>query len=192
MKNLFKSIALLLGAAFISASVAQAEVAVYKIDAVHSGVTFKIRHFFTKVPGSFGTFSGEIHFDEKHSDKSRAMATIDLTTVDTNNSGRDKHLQEDDYFDTAKFPKAEFVSTKFEKAGDMKYKIHGELSFLGKTGPVVLDAEFLGTGEGRNGAIISGWDATGTIDRTKWGLTSGGGVLGEEVEIILNIQAKKQ
>lgn len=181
----------------MSASVAHAHehksgVAVYKIDAVHSGVTFKIRHFFTKVPGSFGTFSGEIHFDEKHLDKSKAMATIDLTTVDTNNSGRDEHLLEDDYFHTAKYPKAEFVSTKFEKAGDMKYKIHGDLTFLGKTGPVVLDAEFLGIGEGRNGKIISGWDATGVIDRTKWGLTSGGGVLGEEVEIILNIQAHKQ
>ncbi|MEM7673338.1 MAG: YceI family protein [Verrucomicrobiota bacterium] len=197
MKNLLQISASLLGAFLLTATTLNADdhksgVAVYKIDAVHSGVTFKIRHFFTKVPGSFGGFSGEIHFDKDHLDKSKAVATIDLTTVDTNNGSRDGHLQNEDFFNTSEFPEAKFVSTKFEESGEMKYKIHGDLTILGMTKPVVLDAEFLGEGPGRNGAVIMGWDAMATFDRRDWGLEYGQGVVGNDVEVSLNLQAKKQ
>ncbi|MGB0371091.1 MAG: YceI family protein [Opitutales bacterium] len=192
MKNALRLSLAVLGATIFAASTASADIPVYKIDSVHSGVTFKVRHFFTKVPGSFGSFSGEIHFDKDNLEKSKAIATVDLKTVDTNNDNRDGHLQNEDFFDTPKFPEAKFVSTKFEKTGEMKYKMHGELTMLGVTKPVVLDAEFLGEGPGRNGATIMGWDATGMVDRRDWGIEYGQGVVGNEVEISLNIQAKKQ
>lgn len=194
MKTTIKSLVLLIGATLFTGTFAQAEssVSAYKIDSVHSGITFKVRHFFTKVPGSFGTFSGEIHFDAAHLDKSKAMATVDLTTVNTHNADRDGHLQNEDFFNTPKFPEAKFVSTKFEKVDGMNYKMHGDLTILGVTKPIVFDAEFLGEGPGRRGAVIAGWDATATVDRRDWGLEYGQGVVGNEVEITLNIQAKKQ
>ena len=176
----------------IFTSKASAEATVYKIDSVHSGITFKIRHFFTKVPGSFGGFSGEIHFDSENPSLSKTMATVDLKTVDTNNEDRDGHLQNEDFFNTPKFPEAKFVSTSFKKTGDMEYTIQGDLTIMGKTKSVELDAEFLGEGPGRSGAVIMGWDASTTIDRRDWGIDYGQGVVGNEVEITLNIQAKKQ
>ena len=165
---------------------------VWKIDTVHSGVTFKIRHFFNKVPGSFGEFEGEIHFDGEHIDKSKAVATIKPTSVDTNNEDRDEHLQNADFFNTPEFPEATFESTSWEATGDSTFKIPGNLTLLNTTKEVVLETEFLGTGEGRGGKIISGWEASATIDRRDIGITYGQGVVGNEVDIVLNIQAHKQ
>lgn len=185
---------LTLVALFVSTFTAHAEtgVPVWKIDTVHSGVTFNVRHFFTRVPGSFGGFSGEIHFDPAHIDKAKAVATIAIPTVNTNNADRDKHLQNDDFFSSPQFPEATFVSSKWEASGENKFKVHGDLTIRGITKPVVLDVDFLGVGEGRNGVVISGWDATAKIDRRDFGITYGQGVVGNDVEITLNIQAHRQ
>lgn len=164
----------------------------YSIDTTHSSVTFKIRHFFTPVSGSFGDFSGTIHFDPKHVDQSKVEATISVASVNTNNEDRDEHLQQDDYFNTADYGTMTFTSTSWEEVGENAYKVTGDLTMAGNTGPVTLDVELLGFGEGRGGVKISGWNASGTIDRTKWGVTGGQPVVGDEVEIDIVIQGHLQ
>lgn len=172
---------------FFSLASVHAERVIYKIDPVHSGVNFRIRHFINNVPGTFSRFEGEIHFDKSDPTNSKAVATIDLTSVDTRNSNRDEHLQQDDYFHTAEFPRMTFESTRWEVVDESNFKVTGNLSFLGRTNEVVLDVVFLGEMEGR-GIIRSGWEGRTTIDRTQWGLTSGTPAVGRDVHIELNIQ----
>ena len=59
--SLFAALALVSAAA-----VAFASPVPYKIDPVHSEVGFKVRHFFTKVPGRFNDFEGTILLDDKY------------------------------------------------------------------------------------------------------------------------------
>jgi len=160
----------------------------FNIDTVHSGVSFKVRHFFNRVPGTFAQFSGTIVFDAENPAASSAQATIAVASVDTRNKGRDEHLQNDDFFKASQFPSISFQSTAFEAVGGNRYRITGDLTMVGVTKSVVLDAELLGVGPGRNNRLTSGWTAKTTINRTDWGISYGQGIVGNEVEIELEIQ----
>ena len=182
---------LLLLSAVITASAAMAEVAVYKIDPVHSGISFKIRHFINKVPGIFEVFDGEIHFDKENPANSKAFANIKVASVDTRNEDRDAHLQNEDFFKANRFPSIKFTSTDWEAVGGNKYLVSGDLQMLGQAKPVTLEVTFLGEVEGR-GQLRSGWEGTATIDRTEWGMGYGTPAVGKNVDIELNIQAHRQ
>lgn len=183
--------------ASVSASAfAFAEAHEYKIDSTHSGVTFKIRHFVNQVPGSFSQFSGTVIFDEEEPSNSSTTAKIEAKSVDTGNERRDGHLRNDDYFAVEKHPQITFESTKWTKTGADTYKVEGNLTLLGQTHPVTLDVNFLGktsfTHSG-NTHEVAGWVGKTKIDRTKWGMTAGAGVaLGEEVEVEVSIQGRRQ
>lgn len=182
--------------ATVSASAfALAEAHEYKIDTTHSGITFKTRHFMNQVPGSFGQFGGVVIFDEEEPSNSSANATIEAKSVDTRNERRDNHLRQDDYFGVENNPQITFESTSWKKVGDDTYKVEGELTMLGQTHPVTLDVNYLGkTSITHNGntSEVAGWAGKTKLDRTQWGMTAGVGVmLGEEVEVELNIQGRR-
>ncbi|WP_309399352.1 YceI family protein [Cerasicoccus maritimus] len=172
-----------------------AEQYTYKIDPNHSGVNFAVRHFVNDVNGSFGKFSGTVTVDTEDATKNSAKATINTASVDTNNDKRDSHLQKSDYFDVAKFPDMTFETTKWVKSGDKKYQVTGNLSLLGVTKPVMLDVEYLGAVEGSGhykGMEIVGFKGTTKIDRTDWGLSAGGPIVGDDVEITISIQGHRK
>lgn len=170
---------------------AHAEKIIYKIDAVHSGIEFKVRHFINKVPGNFGEFEGEIHFDKENPEKSKAVASIKVASVDTRNKDRDSHLLNEDFFNTSKFPMMTFSSTKWEEVGENLFHVTGDLTFNGVTKPITMEVSYLGEVEGR-GAMRSGWEGKATIDRTEWNMGYGyPGPVGKDVDIELNIQAHR-
>lgn len=190
MQNLLRPLSLLLTLCVATLGLQAADS--YKIDSVHSGVSFKIRHFINKVPGSFAAFGGTVVLDKEDMTKSSIDATIQAASVNTRNADRDLHLLNEDFFSTEAHPVITFKSTKFEPVGDDKYNIHGELTMLGQTKTVVLDATHLGFATGRNGTQLSGWEATTTINRADWGMSYGMPAVGEEVEVELNIQLHKE
>jgi len=166
---------------------------VYRIDPAHSSVKFSIRHFVAKTTGSFAEFEGTIKVDRDDLTNSYAEAVIKIPSVDTNNEKRDSHLQEDDYFDATKHPIMSFRSTEWKAAGkEDRFKVTGDLQMHGITKPVTLDVELLGFGEGMNGAYLSGWEATTTLDRTEWGVDGGQPAVGTEVDVTINIEAIRQ
>ncbi|MGF1483786.1 MAG: YceI family protein [Opitutales bacterium] len=185
----------LLAAAILAAPTLRAEAHVYEIDTVHSTVGFKVRHLLSKVGGSFATFSGTIKLHEDDLSKSYAEASIDITTIDTNNSDRDKHLQQDDYFNTSAHPTMTFKSTKWEAVKDKAgfYKVHGDLSMNGQTHPVTFTAEFVGKREHPQKKVpIVAFSATGEIDRSQWGVSGGQGVVGNDVDFEIDVVAHQK
>jgi polyisoprenoid-binding protein YceI len=187
-----KSLRLLVCASFALAALSARAAETYVIDTAHSSVSFKIRHILTMVPGSFPTFEGMVRFDPEDPSAAYAEATIDLTSIDTGNDDRDAHLQQDDYFHTAEYPKMTFKSTKWVPVKNVEnvYKVHGELSMRGETHPVTLTATFIGQAEHpRNQKALVAFSANGTIERTKWGVDGGQGVVGNDVEFEINIEA---
>ncbi len=178
---------------FFSSLFASAEVETYEIDPVHSSVKFSIRHFVAKTTGKFNQFEGTIRIDREDWSKSSVNATINVTSVDTANETRDEHLQEDEYFDSAEYPQITFQSTKWEPAGqENTFKVTGDLTMLGNTKEVVLEAKILGFGPGMDGAYLSGWEVTTQLDRTEWGISGGQPAVGAEVDVMINIEAIRQ
>ncbi len=166
-----------------------AQVETYKIDPVHSSVSFGVRHFFTKVPGSFAKFSGTISVDRADLEKSSTQAAIEVSSVDTQNAKRDGHLASPDFFQTATFPAITFKSTAWKKTGEKTYDVTGDLTLKGVTKPVTLKVTSLGFGPGNGNAQLSGWEGTTTLNRKDFGITYGEGIVGAEVEVSINIEA---
>lgn len=175
-----------------AASSASAAVETYAIDHAHSSVGFTVRHFFTKVPGSFSKFSGTIKVDRDNLENSSVEATIEVKSVNTNDAKRDGHLQNDDFFVSSKFPAVSFKSSSWKKTGENTYDVAGDLTIKDVTKPVVLKVVALGFGPGMRGAQISGWEATTKIDRRDFGLGYGQGMVGNDVDIAINVEAVLQ
>jgi polyisoprenoid-binding protein YceI len=171
---------------------ASAAVETYKIDPAHSSVGFNIRHFFTKVPGSFAKASGTLKIDRDNLEQSSAEATIDVASVNTREDKRDKHLQSGDFFAAEKFPTMRFKSKAWKKTGADTYDVTGDLTIKDVTKEVVLKVKSLGFGPGARGAMLSGWEASTTLDRRDFGITYGQGVVGNEVDVQINIEAVLQ
>jgi len=170
----------------------RAAVETYQIDPVHSSIGFSIRHFVSKVPGSFTQFSGTITVDRDNLENSSAEATIEVGSVSTANEKRDNHLKSPDFFDAAKFGTATFKSTAWKKTGENTFDITGDLTLHGVTKPVVLHATLLGFGPGMRGAQLSGWEATATLNKSDFGVNGPamlGKAVGDEVTIHIGIEA---
>lgn len=170
-----------------------AELETYTIDTSHSSVKFSIRHFVAKTTGNFSQFEGSLSINREDLTQSSVEASIQIPSVNTDSEKRDAHLQEDDYFNAAKYPLMTFKSTQWQATDDAdEFKVTGDLSFNGVTKPVTLDVELLGFGDGPHGSHLSGWQATTTLDRTEWGVNGGQPAVGNEVDITINIEAQRK
>lgn len=185
-------LALMLG---FLATPSQAAQVKYDLDVEHTSVGFKVRHFFSKVPGRFDTFSGVLMIDEENLVNSSLTVEIEASSINTNEEARDRHLRSDAFFDVENHPTITFVSTAVRKQGEGKLTMDGNLTIRGITKKVTLDVEVLGFGElynRRRGAF----EASTTINRKDFNVSwndfveGGGAVLGEDVEIELNVEAK--
>jgi polyisoprenoid-binding protein YceI len=200
IRSIRSSVLAVIAVALAVASASAAPVA-YKIDPSHSEVGFKIRHFFSKVPGRFNDVAGTVSLDDKNLAASSVDVTIQTASINTNNERRDNHLRSDDFFSAEKFPTITFKSTKVIPGEDKKFKVEGDLTMRGVTKPVTLDAELVGVGAiGMGGNVVgtrAGFDASTTVNRKDWGilwnktLDNGGTMLDDMVTIDLNVEAVK-
>ncbi len=172
-----------------------ARAADYTIDKDHSHVGFTIRHLVGEVPGSFKDFAGDFSFDEKKPENAKVKVTVQTASVNTDNEKRDSHLKSPDFFDVQKFPTMTFESTQVTAEGDKKFKVTGNFTLRGVTKPETFNVTYAGTAKDPWGNTRVGFIATSKINRKDFGmvwnkvLDAGGAMLGDEVEIKLNIEA---
>lgn len=172
----------------------------WEFDPAHTGVHFKVRHLMiSSVRGEFEKVSGKIVYDEADITKSTAEITIDAASVNTRVAKRDEDLRSPNFLDVAKYPKIAFKSKRIEKAGNGTLKMTGDLTIRGVTKEVVLNVE------GPTPAIKDPWgnarvggQATAKIHRKDFGLVwnatleTGGVVVGDEVEITIDVEIYKK
>ena len=171
----------------------------WNIDPSHSAIAFSVRHLVvSKTRGRFLKWSGQIRFDPDEPAASSVEVTIDPASLDTAEPQRDAHLRSADFFDVEKFPTASFRSTKVEGLAGDRYRITGNLTLHGVTKAVVLDATYEGSGKDPWGGERAGFVASTSIDRRDFGLEwnkaleTGGLLVGEKVELTLEVEAVKQ
>jgi polyisoprenoid-binding protein YceI len=152
----------------------------------------------SEVSGRFNDFDASLVQTSDDLSGSKLNASIKVNSINTDNEGRDKHLKSPDFFDAEKNPEITFVSKSFEKTGKNTYKVTGDLTMKGVTKPVVLDTKFNGQLKDPMGNVRAGFKATTTVNRTDFGvkwnktLETGGLLIGEKVEVTINIEMLKQ
>jgi len=171
---------------------AQAAVETYKIDAVHSNISFKIRHLMSKVQGRFGKAEGVVALDTKDITKSSVDVSIDTNSISTNDEKRDGHLKTPDFFDVAKYPTITFKSTKVKETSKGHLEVTGVFTMHGVARNLVLPITFLGTQTDPYKNVVAGFEGGTTLNRTNFDMGYAPGLLGNDVEIDLNIEARKQ
>lgn len=172
---------------------------VWNIDTAHSNAGFAVRHMMiSNVKGDFSNVKGTVEYDGKNISSIKVDANIDVSSVNTNDKGRDEHLRKADFFDTEKYPKMTFKSKKVKALGKGKFALTGDLTMKGVTKEVVLNVEGPSQviKDGRGGTKV-GASATTKINRKDFGLSygglmdNGGAMIGDEVTISLEIEADK-
>jgi polyisoprenoid-binding protein YceI len=164
----------------------------YTADPGHTLVTWTLDHLgFSPYTGIFGDVAGTLTLDPKNPTAAKVDVTIPVSKVTTASAGLTAHLTragkdggKPDFFG-ANAADAHFVSTSVVVSGQSA-KITGNLTFNGVTKPITLDANFYGAGkapEQMGGKETVGFHATGTMQRSQWGLGFGVPMVGDNVTL---------
>jgi polyisoprenoid-binding protein YceI len=195
MKRILFALGLLACAVLAAPAVA----ATFTIDRAHSGVGFKVKHLMvSNVRGTFDDFAGTVVYDPADPQSWQVVATIQATSIDTGDPKRDDHLRTADFFDVATHPTLIFKSTGVTANKDGTFLLAGDLTMHGVTKPVTLTLEVNGTIKDPWGNTKAGFTATGKLNRADFGLTwnkaleTGGVVVGDEVTLMLDVEANLQ
>ena len=189
---------LALTAAFALLAVPGWAASTYAVDPAHSEVSFQIRHLVTKVRGTFGKFDGTIVKDDANASASSVEFAIETGSIDTGIADRDNHLRSPDFFDAAKHPSITFKSTKVEKVSDTEYRVTGPLSIHGVSKVVTLPVTFDGEVKDPWGNVKGGFSTSTRLNRKDFGITwnkaldTGALLLGEEVDVTINLEVQKK
>ncbi|MBV7533942.1 YceI family protein [Chitinophaga sp. sic0106] len=171
----------------------------WKIDPTHSDVQFKVKHLMiTTVTGQFGAFDATMQTNGNDFSNAQISFEAAVNSITTQNTQRDQHLLQGDFFEAEKYPTLKFVSKEVKKVDDENYKLIGDLTIRDNTRPVELKVEFGGEVVDPWGQTKAGFELSGKINRKDFGLTfhavteTGGVMLSDEVKLLASVQMVKQ
>ena len=198
MRKTLASVAVAAALTVAAALPAHAATDTWSIDKEHSTVSFQVRHLLTKVRGQFETFRGTVLLDPQHPEQGSVEFTIDAGSIDTDNAKRDEHLRAPDFFDVAAHPQITFKSRKVVALAPNRFAVAGTLTLHGVAREVTLPVELAGTSKDPWGNVRAGFSTSLTLDRKDYGITwnksldGGGALLGDDVEIDIQLEAIRQ
>ncbi len=170
-------------------------VGTYNIDPPHSQVVYEIGHMtIARSHGNFQRISGAIHVAEQV-ERSSVEVTIDVGSISTTAAERDAHVLSEAIMQAEKHPTATYRASKVEHQADGTWRIPGELTLLGSSRPLALNATFGGGVIDPWGAPRIAFSATTEFNREDWGITWNtpvpgfGPMLGTLVKITIEVQA---
>ena len=177
-----------------SHSVSYARKTFFEVDQKESKVGFMVKHKITKdVYGGFRNVEGNVTFDKEENSIVNVEAKIDVNSIDTGNSKRDRHLKSPDFFDANNFPFISFVSSDVKKLENGKYIVTGLLTMRGITKNITLRGE---RKKNINNNMV--FSAESLIDRQDFEISwnrpfqkIAGMMVSDEVKILLNIKIKE-
>lgn len=172
---------------------------IWALDPTHSELTFKVKHLMiTNVKGEFRNFNATIESEGDDFSQASVQATVDASSIYTNNADRDAHLKSADFFDVENHPEITFTGTGFTRLDADNYQLKGLLDMKGVSKEIVLDVDFGGFVKDPYGNEKAGFSVSGKFNRKDWGLNwnaaleAGGVMVSEEVRINGEVQFVKQ
>ncbi len=179
--------------AMVCAAPAMAAPEAYVLDPGHSQVVFSYSHLgFSTTYGMFSGFDGQISYDAEAPAESSVSVSFPVTTMLTGWQERFDHFMTADFFDATEDEMVTFASTGIDVTGEKTAKITGDLTLNGVTKPVVLDAVMTQAGEHPMAKKPwMGFNATTTLLRSDYGLEKFAPFVGDEVQVMISIEAMK-
>lgn len=179
--------------AFAMPGTARAAVETYTLEKPHTQIMFFVDHQgFSKSQGKFLDYEGTIQFDRENPANSSANVTIKTASIFMGTDAWDAHLKNEDFFNVEKYPEMIFKSTGVNVTGENTAQIAGDLTILGVSKPVTLDVVFNKAGPRPMGDKYSaGFSATTKIKRSDYGMNYGIPIVGDDVEIRIEVEADR-
>lgn len=183
----------LLSSLLFSAAVANAETKSYTVDPRHTAPMFEVSHYgFSKQRGRFNAVRGTLTLDTQ-ARRGSIDITIDANSIDMGFEEWNKEMRAEGFFDTARHPDIKFRSDDLEFSGGRPIRARGTLTLLGVSQPVTLDIESFHCDKNRvSGKPTCGADARARLQRSKFGMTRSLPGIGDEITILIAIEAIEQ
>ena len=164
---------------------AKVEAGTYKVEPNHTQVMFGVSHFgFTTYWGSFTQSMGSLKLDPAKPGSSALDVTVKTGSVAVQSPKLQDELKSAAWLDAGQFPDATFKSTAVKTTGDTTATVTGDLTLHGVTKPVTLQVTYMNAGANPiNKAYTVGFEATGKIKRSDFGVKTYLPVIGDEVDL---------
>ncbi|MDB5906748.1 MAG: polyisoprenoid-binding protein [Massilia sp.] len=107
-----------------------------KTDVAHSSVGAVFKQMNVPVEAKFKKFNAQIDYDPAKPEGGKASVDIDTASLDLGEAEMNQEVAKKEWFNSAQFPKASFVSTSIRPAGAGKLNVTGKLAIKGKSADV--------------------------------------------------------
>ena len=104
-----------------------------KTDPAKSRVSAVFKQMSVPVEAPFKKFAAAIDYDAAKPELAKATVEIDTASLDVGEAEMNKEVAKKDWFNSAQFPKATFVSSSIKPAGAGKLTVSGKLTIKGKS-----------------------------------------------------------
>jgi polyisoprenoid-binding protein YceI len=164
----------------------------YTVDAMHTGVNFKISHLgLSWTYGRFNDVSGTFTIDPANPGNSSFALTIKADSIDTANAKRDEHLKSPDFLNVKQFPVLTFKSTSV-KAAEGGLEVTGDFTLHGVTKTLTFSLKGGRTAEFPKGVGRTGYSTELALKRSDFGMDKLKEAIGDEVYISISFEGVKK
>ncbi|HSS70783.1 MAG TPA: YceI family protein [Casimicrobiaceae bacterium] len=165
----------------------------YRIDPLHTATTFSVSHLGISLQrGSFGRTTGMVMLDPA-AGKGAIDVSIDASTVTSGSPPRETLLKSEDYFNVAQFPAITFKSNKVRFDGNAVVGAEGDLTMRGVTRPCAVTVTgFKCATHPSTKTPVCGAEVTATVKRSEFGMTKNAASTGDDVTILIAVEALRQ
>jgi polyisoprenoid-binding protein YceI len=162
----------------------------YTIDPRHTHPSYEIDHFgWSTQRGRFDRVTGTISLDPD-AKTGKVEVSMDANSISTGVDKLDEHLRSADFLNAAKYPSITFRAAKIKFGGDAPASVPGEITILGVTRPITLTITRFGCGPHPIfKRYVCGAEASAVIKRSEFGMTKYLPALGDEVKLLINVEA---
>ncbi|MDF0606417.1 YceI family protein [Neisseriaceae bacterium TC5R-5] len=172
----------------------QAAPETYVVDNSHTHAAYSLSHMgFSTLSGRFNETTGTVVLDRANK-KGSVDIVIKTASQDSGWAARDKHIASEDFLNVQKFPTITFKSDKFHFNGDKLTSVDGSLTVHGVSKPVTLAVTNFKCVDSHPMAKKPwcGADATATIKRSDFGVAGYVPAVGDEMKLVIAIEAGKK
>ncbi|MGH7068876.1 MAG: YceI family protein [Acetobacteraceae bacterium] len=160
----------------------------YTIDQRYGSVGFSVSELgLFDAKGSFRKFSGELAIDRADPEQSSIDVEIAVGSVVMSSTRAARLVLSPAYFDVQQFPAIRFRSTSVQAMGQGRYLISGLLHIRGVTRPQQLMAVLTREQPAAAGPPTAYFTVSGTLSRSRFGMTANSNFLGDRVHIVIHI-----
>ena len=165
----------------------------YKIDPAHTSIVFRVKHLgVSYVYGRFNGPTGSFVFDESSPSNSTIEVQAETKNVDTALEKRDTHLKSPDFFNAGEHPLVSFKSKSVKKLSENTYEVSGDLTLLGKTRSIKVEANATGAGKDPWGGFRRGFETSFSINRSEFGMDFMIGGVSDEVNLTVSVEGIRE